>query len=101
MLASVLYHERLFAVEFTILQLLTIVLASVFGGVSGYLASRVGFVSLLLIFCCFRVTPIQGCMNAPSVAESFSDKKYWIVPEDFEFLGSGAKSQNEDKVSGV
>ena len=43
MLASVLYHERLFAVEFTILQLLTIVLASVFGGVSGYLASRVCF----------------------------------------------------------
>jgi hypothetical protein len=40
-------------------------------------------------------------MDAPSVAESFSDKKYWIVPDDFDFLGAGAKSHNEDKVSGV
>lgn len=60
--------------------LLTIALASTFGSVSGYLASR-------------------GCLNSPSVAESFSDKKYWIVPTDFEFLSSGAKSHNEDKVS--
>ena len=48
MLASVLYHEHLCAVEFTILQLLTIVLASVFGGVSGYLASRVCYAAARL-----------------------------------------------------
>jgi len=34
-------------------------------------------------------------LNAPSVAESFSDKKYWLVPSDFEELSVVAKSKNE------
>jgi hypothetical protein len=40
------------------------------------------------------LTLLQGCLDAPSVAESFSDKKYWIVPDDFEFLSAGSKSRN-------
>jgi hypothetical protein len=54
-----------------------------------------GLVSLLLLQFVLIESPFQGCLDAPSVAESFSDKKYWIVPTDFDFLSVVSKSNNQ------
>jgi hypothetical protein len=91
-----------FALSITVtnLQLLTIALASIFGSLSGYIASRVCFVDFCFLFV-MNDSRIQGCLNSPSVAESFSDKKYWIVPSDFEFLSTGVKSHNDSDATQV
>jgi hypothetical protein len=50
MLASFLFHDVLASSRVDNLQLLTVVLASVFGGVSGYLASRVCYAAAPILF---------------------------------------------------